>query len=284
MAKNVLVPKIPNGEITSAAKAALKGHFALCALIAFAIFLTSFVGELASGVFPVPFNYIFSGFLSAIFNYLCGIAYLKYCGTIANGNENPSFFQCIPFAFKRFARITISGWYITLIVILKLFLLIIPGILAMLDYSVATFILLEDEDISIGNALKRSRRLMYGHRWQFFCLGWRFFGWALLCFLTFGIGFCWLIPYAAASYWKFYRSIIPEPDVPENEELPPLASCSQTSVAVNAAIFVLYALLAAFSSYAESQEQISDRISDKITATEKTETLSGTADVKTIKK
>ena len=43
--------------------------------------------------------------------------------------------------------------------------------------------------------------------WKLFCLHWRFFGWALLCVLTLGIGFLWLGPYIAMSTAKFYDDL-----------------------------------------------------------------------------
>jgi uncharacterized membrane protein len=48
---------------------------------------------------------------------------------------------------------------------------------------------------------------MYGYKWKFFCLHLRFLGWVLVCILTFGIGFLWLIPYVKVSVAKFYDDI-----------------------------------------------------------------------------
>ena len=46
-----------------------------------------------------------------------------------------------------------------------------------------------------------------GCQWKYFCLQWRFFGWALLCLLTLGIGFLWLVPYIEMSNAKFYDDL-----------------------------------------------------------------------------
>ena len=45
----------------------------------------------------------------------------------------------------------------------------------------------------------------------------RFFLWSLLCMLTLGIGFLWLIPYMQVSYVKFYEDIKDTPVVAEIE-------------------------------------------------------------------
>lgn len=46
-----------------------------------------------------------------------------------------------------------------------------------------------------------------GNKWKLFCLGFRFFGWALLCILTLGIGFLWLFPYMIVSFAQFYDDL-----------------------------------------------------------------------------
>jgi uncharacterized membrane protein len=48
---------------------------------------------------------------------------------------------------------------------------------------------------------------MKGNKWKYFCLQWRFFGWALLCVLTLGIGFLWLQPYMMTSSARFYEDL-----------------------------------------------------------------------------
>jgi len=86
-------------------------------------------------------------------------------------------------------------------------LLIIPGIIASIRYSQAYYIILDNKKISPSDAIEQSKKMMRGHKWKYFCLGWRFFGWAILCILTLGVGFIWLIPYVALSYAKFYDDV-----------------------------------------------------------------------------
>jgi uncharacterized membrane protein len=50
---------------------------------------------------------------------------------------------------------------------------------------------------------------MQGNKWKFFCLGARFFGWILLCVLTMGIGFLWLLPYMSVAFAQFYDDLKP---------------------------------------------------------------------------
>ncbi len=246
MAKTVLVPPVPNREITAAARESLKGFFGKCALIAFGLFIAEFIISLTVDILPAgPAEYLINGIVAVIFGTILGLAYFKFIGKISDGEENPEFKSCVDFSLKRFAVATFAGWYAGIIIILKLFLLIVPGIIALFDYAMVPYIVYDNPDICITDALKLSRRLMYGHRWQSFRLGWRFFGWGLLCLLTLGVGFFWLIPYYIASYWKFYRSITPAPDSPEAAELPELKPYSGMSLGWRIFCFILLVLFAA---------------------------------------
>ena len=109
--------------------------------------------------------------------------------------------------FKNYG--TVLGAYLLMVVLILLWmlLLIIPGIIAAIAYSQTFYILAEDDAISSMDALKKSKEMMDGYKWKYFCLGLRFIGWALLCILTLGIGFLWLSPYIQISYAKFYEDL-----------------------------------------------------------------------------
>jgi uncharacterized membrane protein len=274
MVKTVLVTPLPNGEITAAARESLKGFFGKCALIAFALFIAELLIALIVDIIGIgSAEYFINGAVSAFFSTILGFAYFKFIGKISDGEEDPEFKNCVDFSLERFAIATFAGWYAGLIIFLKLFLLIIPGILAMYDYAMVPFIAFDNPNIRFRDTLKLSRRLMYGHRWQYFCLGWRFIGWGLLCLLTLGIGFFWLVPYAVASYWKFYRSITPAPDSPEAAELPELEPYSGISVGWKIFCFILLVLFAACKDYVD--ERKADRFTDRIEAAAEADTAPG---------
>lgn len=105
-------------------------------------------------------------------------------------------------------------------------LFIIPGIIAAYNYSMSSYILTENPDMSASEALRRSKEMMDGNKWRLFCLEMSFIGWAFLCGLTMGIGYLWLLPYEKAAFTDFYREIsgtrkvveIPEEPTPEIAE------------------------------------------------------------------
>jgi uncharacterized membrane protein len=69
------------------------------------------------------------------------------------------------------------------------------------------YILADDPGIKPQDALKKSKSMMDGYKLKLFYLCLRFFLLALLCILTLGIGFLWLIPYVHVTMAKFYDDI-----------------------------------------------------------------------------
>jgi uncharacterized membrane protein len=109
--------------------------------------------------------------------------------------------------FTDFGRSLKAYFLIIIFVILWALLLIVPGIIAAISYSMTFFIMADDNSIEPMEAIDKSKRMMDGNKWKFFCLGLRFLGWALLCILTLGIGLLWLLPYIYVSMAKFYEDI-----------------------------------------------------------------------------
>ena len=86
-------------------------------------------------------------------------------------------------------------------------LAMIPSIRAQFAYSQAFFVLSDDPGCGALDAIRRSKAMMDGFKWKYFCLGFRFIGWALLSMLTCGIGLLWLVPYVMTSYAHFHDDV-----------------------------------------------------------------------------
>ncbi len=86
-------------------------------------------------------------------------------------------------------------------------LLIVPGIIAALRYSMASYIMAENPGISAGEAIERSKAMMDGHKKELFLLELSFIGWILLSALTLGILSLWVTPYLQATTAVFYRKL-----------------------------------------------------------------------------
>lgn len=109
--------------------------------------------------------------------------------------------------FKKFGISLTAYLLVYLFIFLWALLLIIPGIIAAYSYAMTFYILADDDSISAIDAIKKSKKIMNGYKWKFFCLSCRFIGWGLLCGLTLGIGLLWLIPYIKVSCAQFYDDI-----------------------------------------------------------------------------
>ncbi|MFZ4435234.1 MAG: DUF975 family protein [Flavobacterium psychrophilum] len=109
--------------------------------------------------------------------------------------------------FNKFGLALAAYFLMLVFIVLWMLLLIIPGIIAALSYSMTFYIIADDESIDAMEAIDKSKAMMDGYKWKYFCLALRFVGWALLCILTLGIGFLWLVPYMQVSNAKFYEDV-----------------------------------------------------------------------------
>ena len=83
-------------------------------------------------------------------------------------------------------------------------LFIIPGVIKSFEYAIIPYILADDAEISSKEAFKKAKQMMKGNKWRLFKLDLSFFGWFILCCLTFGIGVIFLLPYVNAAAAEFY--------------------------------------------------------------------------------
>jgi uncharacterized membrane protein len=110
--------------------------------------------------------------------------------------------------FSIFGKTFVSYLLIIIFTILWALLLIVPGIIAAISYSMTFYIIVDNNEMSGQDAIRKSKELMNGNKYRYFCLLCRFIGWFLLCILSLGIGFLWLIPYVMASNAGFYETLI----------------------------------------------------------------------------
>lgn len=86
-------------------------------------------------------------------------------------------------------------------------LLIVPGIIASISYSMAYFIVNDNPGISGLEAIRMSKEMMNGHKMRFFNMWLSFLGWFLLGLITAGLGMLYAIPYYRAAKANFYLDL-----------------------------------------------------------------------------
>ncbi|MDR0962847.1 MAG: DUF975 family protein [Mediterranea sp.] len=109
--------------------------------------------------------------------------------------------------FKDYLRIWGTLFIRGLYVLLWLLLLIIPGIVKSYSYAMTPYVLKERPDLKYDGAIELSMQMMRGQKMRLFLLDLSFIGWVLLCILTLGIGFFFLIPYFSTTRAAFYDNL-----------------------------------------------------------------------------
>lgn len=109
--------------------------------------------------------------------------------------------------FYRFYDALIMNLVCFLAVFGGFLLFVVPGVMLSYAYAMAPYILAENPDISGVEALRMSRLMMKGHKWELFWLELTFIGWEILAAFTLGIGSLFLNPYKAAARASFFRDL-----------------------------------------------------------------------------
>ena len=176
-------------KIKSEAKEALVGNRLLfllaMLLIGFAVGATAGLGILISPILA-------AGLFLMGKNLLHGEK-LKFDDLIEYFNE-------LRHALKLFLVSLLTG----LIVLLGFILFIIPGIIFALRYSQALFIMSENKEMDILDALRKSREMMRGYKWDLFVFCLSFIGHILLGIITLGLWFFYAMPYIELSFMNYY--------------------------------------------------------------------------------
>jgi uncharacterized membrane protein len=201
--------KTKNRELMNQAKDALSGKWGLAIGTSLVYILIIAVLQGAFTFLPTLGGTAFFPAFGGIFTLIIGgplaIGFAMFILSISR-NQSADIAQLF-FGFQNFGTALAAYLLMVLFICLWSLLLIIPGIIMALAYSQTFFILADDNSIGAMDALRKSQKMMNGYKWKYFCLGLRFIGWALLCILTLGIGFLWLMPYIQVSFAKFYDDI-----------------------------------------------------------------------------
>lgn len=89
-----------------------------------------------------------------------------------------------------------------------LLLLIVPGIINGIAYSMTYYVMLDNPDLSANECIAKSKELMKGHKADLFVLLLSYIGWLLLSLLTFGILMLWVGPKMQTAKYHFYLKIL----------------------------------------------------------------------------
>lgn len=109
--------------------------------------------------------------------------------------------------FKQFGTAFIASLLMTLFTSLWALLFIFPAYIAIFRYSMTFYIIADEPELSGAAAIKKSKEMMKGHKWELFVLLFSFFWWYILGIITFGLAYIYIIPYIEATVVNFYEKI-----------------------------------------------------------------------------
>lgn len=199
-----------NSELRASARASLKGKWADYVVLTLILFI------LIYAIIPIAIPlqyYIKSDTLSELIQTIWSLAlypviYGFYICFLNKDEQTPAPKIGGLFTYySQFGRIVGTMILTGIYIIGWTLLLIIPGIIKSCSYALTPYVLKDNPELSYDAAISRSSVMMNGHKMQFFLLNLSFIGWGLLCILTLGIGFLFLMPYIYMSFAKFYESV-----------------------------------------------------------------------------
>lgn len=115
-----------------------------------------------------------------------------------------------PFTKERYLNSLVAHLLKLIFIFLWSLLFIIPGIIKAYSYSMTSFLLADNKEMSGQEAIEESKRIMSGNKKRLFFLDLSFIGWILLSLLTLGIGFLFLAPYVYSARTAFYLDLVKE--------------------------------------------------------------------------
>lgn len=206
-------------EIKKSARENLKGKWHLIILITM---LYSIVG-LVWNLIPDRMNNWDSSFdvINIIVDSLLIFGYISIILNISRGNSID-----ISMLFKGCSKfIKALGIKILMLIYITLwsFLLVIPGFIAAISYSMAYYIWVDNPEIGVNEAITRSKELTDGHKLEIFQLLLSFIGWILLALspaliiniwfpqlfsFVWSLGMIFVEPYMAVSLATMYNKLI----------------------------------------------------------------------------
>ncbi len=210
-----------NQEFKNAALAALRGNWAaavlgtlVVAVIACPIVGASSLYELfnpdvfAYGVASPLYGISGTTTLLALFVLMPLTVGFTYAFNALYLYSNPNVLSnSFGYGFKIYWRAIGGMFLVQIFTFLWALLLVIPGIIKAYSYAMTPYILVDNPELSVREAIRRSQQMMVGQKFNLFWLQLSFIGWFFLSCITGGIGFLWLAPYYQTSQAVFYQNL-----------------------------------------------------------------------------
>lgn len=205
-------------EIRESARLSLKGNWNLAILSTLVYSIVSIIGD-----FMPESSTTWFSILTTISDALFTFGYTAIILHIVRGEEAEIleiYIEC-----KRFLKGLGMTLLVSIYTMLWSFLLVVPGIIAAIKYSMTFYIWVDNPDIGINEAIDLSIEMTDGHKWDIFKLVLSFIGWIALALapgfvagfwynqyfgVIMSIGMVFVSPYIEVSMGTFYTKLVQE--------------------------------------------------------------------------
>ena len=192
-------------EIKNKAKEMISGHL-WDLILPFLI-----AGFLSAGVYAIiAGNNTNESYLSTVSFLVSAALYPVQLGCVAYVlnfvRKQPYDLKMIFGFYKKFFFIFALYFLISLFTALWTMLLIIPGFIAALSYSMSQYIMLDGEADPM-ECIRKSKAMMNGYKWDYFKFILSFIGWYLLIIPTLGLILIYVGPYVMVSQTLYYEEL-----------------------------------------------------------------------------
>lgn len=143
--------------------------------------------------------------ISVLFTAIATVGYVQYLLNFVRGKEY-DFNTMLETCKKKWVVIIITTLVGGLLIGLGYVLLVVPGIILTLMFAMTDYVIC-DKELSGVEPLTESKKLMDGHKGEYFVFNLSFLGWYILSLFTFGILLIWVIPYYNVAEALYYEEL-----------------------------------------------------------------------------
>lgn len=196
-------------EFKNKAKESLNGKYKDAVILLLIIFAISLVASAILGIISGVLNLnenivnILSNITSTIITSFLAFGELNFYLKISR-NEEVTYKELFS-KTNMFLKYIILYIIIYVLTCIGFLLFIVPGFIVILMFSQVYYIVLENPEIKITDALKQSKEMMDGHKMEYLSLIFSFLGWFILGIFTLGLLYFWLMPYVAVTQANYYN-------------------------------------------------------------------------------
>ena len=98
---------------------------------------------------------------------------------------------------------------VILVIVAASIICILPfALYANYRYFQAPYIMAHNPELSGSEVMRRSSRMMRGHKWELFVYDLSFFWWSMLMMVTFGLAYFYVAPYMNVTYGIYHRNLM----------------------------------------------------------------------------